>query len=201
MRAPVRNCRYCLALLGFVPAVHPCPLHFCGGCPGAARDGGSLCADWRGDRKECLWCNPFPLGIEPCIEPGDTQRCGITTRATVPPLPAAARRKPFPRGEGGSPQARRMRNGDEFRNARTETRRIDRRQQKLASPYGGGAQCAHWAERALSVKNQRFLPALPEGEPRAARRRHRARIGCPPCGRTHCQRRLAARNSIIEVLL
>ena len=44
----------------------------------------------------------------------------------------------------------------------------------LASPFGRGAQCAHWAERVsyhcfdtLSVKNQRFLPALPEGEPRA----------------------------------
>ena len=34
----------------------------------------------------------------------------------------------------------------------------------LASPFGRGAQnLRFWAERALSVKNQRFLTAPPEG--------------------------------------
>ena len=50
---------------------------------------------------------------------------------------------------------------------RAKTRRFRRRQSELASPSGGGAQCAHWAERALSV-TACAVPALPEGEPRAA---------------------------------
>ena len=78
----------------------------------------------------------------------------------------------FPRGGRWQPEGL----TDDGRSVKATASAKSGRPFPLASPYGRGAQCAHWAERAfftdhniyvaaLSDENQRFSPALPGGEP------------------------------------
>ena len=88
----------------------------------------------------------------------DLQWCGVTTRVAVSncqrrhaaPHPSRLRRATFPRGGrlwcGGTWWVRR-----ENQRGRRGHAPALRKARRLASPSGGGAQCAHWAERAFPV--------------------------------------------------
>ena len=102
--------------------------------------------------------------------------------------------KPSPGGKVARRKPGRMRNGELYRKALAETRRFCRRvvpsigkadvqwpplraQKRYREDAGQEQLLPHQARigrrpcRPLSVKNQRFLPALPEGEPSCARYR------------------------------
>ena len=219
----VRRCdtnRYCLALLGIVLAVKLSSIAVgaaIGRPPlGTLRTSASLCplgwyristvivsqcAHWRD--------NPFSL-VSRHVSNRETPK-------GVGRLPVFQTRivrghwpQPFPRGEGGSPTGE----TDEERRKVMETthqntaHRPPKTETRLP-PLGGGARCAHWAERAFARGNryragtgqERLLlhqariacrrwrplsvtayavPALPEGEPSCAQFRFCGKSGRPP---------------------
>ena len=70
---------------------------------------------------------------------------------------AAGDKKPFPRGEGGSPQARRMRNGETFRNGCTKTNCThERKPPHLALPLG--ELSPQVTERAVAIQKSPLRP-------------------------------------------